>query len=32
MFDAPGLEAKKIHITHEYAKSQIERSSLRKAI
>ena len=32
MFDAPGLEVKEIHITLEYAKSQIERSSLRKAI
>ena len=30
MFDAPGMEEKSIHITKEYAKAQIERSSLRK--
>ena len=30
MFDAPGMEAKQIHITKDYAKSQIEKSSLRK--
>ncbi len=30
MFDAPGLDAKEIHITLEYAKSQIERSSFEK--
>ena len=30
MFDAPGLEAKEIHITKAYAQGQIERSSLRK--
>ena len=32
MFDAPGLDATEINITLDYAKSQIERSSLRKAI
>jgi len=30
MFDAPGMEDKTIHITKEYAKAQIDRSSLRK--
>lgn len=30
MFDAPGMEEKQIHITADYAKSQIEKSSLRK--
>jgi ATP-dependent Clp protease ATP-binding subunit ClpX len=30
MFDAPGLDAKEIHITKDYAQGQIERSSLRK--
>ena len=30
MFDAPGMEEKQIHITLDYAKSQIEKSSLRK--
>lgn len=30
MFDAPGMEEKQIHITKDYAKSQIEKSSLRK--
>ena len=30
MFDAPGMEEKSIHINTEYAKAQIERSSLRK--
>ena len=30
MFDAPGMEDKTIHITKQYAKAQIDRSSLRK--
>lgn len=30
MFDAPGMEEKQIHINVDYAKSQIEKSSLRK--
>jgi ATP-dependent Clp protease ATP-binding subunit ClpX len=30
MFDAPGAEHKELVITLDYAKSQIERSSLRK--
>jgi ATP-dependent Clp protease ATP-binding subunit ClpX len=30
MFDAPGMAEKTLHITKEYAKAQIERSSLRK--
>ena len=30
MFDAPGLDAKEIYITKDYAQGQIERSSLRK--
>lgn len=30
MFDAPGMEDKTIHVNKNYAKAQIERSSLRK--
>ena len=30
MFDAPGLKEKELHINIEYAKAQIDRSSLRK--